>query len=89
MRFKPGKYQCPDYHLYFTQKYVAGYRSVTSLRSPVDPPLPWSTSWEDADARSGIDSLLSFPLPELELWRERQEIEARLFGQGRQYTPFL
>ncbi|MCC6699782.1 MAG: hypothetical protein IT365_29435 [Candidatus Hydrogenedentes bacterium] len=89
MRFKPEQYRGPDYSPYFTLKYVAGYRAVGGHRSPAEPPFPCPEAWEDADARSGIDALLSVPSPELELWRECQEIEAKLFGVGRQYTLFL
>ena len=89
MRFKPEQYQGQVYNLYFTLKYVAGYRAVGSHRSPAETPFPYPAAWEEVNARSGIDALLAVPSPELELWRERQEIEAKLFGASRQYTPFL
>lgn len=89
MRFKPEQHQDPDYSPYFTLKYVAGYRAVIGPRSPVNPTRPCSAAWGEVNARSGIDALLSVPLPELDMWRERQEIDAKLFGTGWQYTPFL
>lgn len=89
MRFKPEQYQGPGYCPYFTLKYVVGYRAAGSPRSPAEPTFPGPVAWEATSATYGIDELLSGPSPELELWRERKEIEAKLFGAGRQYTPFL
>ncbi|MBE0558945.1 MAG: hypothetical protein IH628_17090 [Proteobacteria bacterium] len=74
--------------LYFTLKYVAGYWRAPAARSE-RPYALFSLDALEEKARSGIDALLFAPLPEQELLRERQRLEAKLFGEGRQYTPFL
>jgi hypothetical protein len=89
MRFQPNDSQGPDHNPYFTLKYLAGCRGMGSARPSIDPASSWTALREEADAKSCIDAILSVPSPELELWRERQEIEVRLFGLGRPYTPFL
>jgi len=89
MRFRPEQYQSRDYCPYFTLKYVADFRAAGGPRSAAEPTFPCPAAWGGVNAWSGIDAPFSGPLPELELWRERQEIEAKLFGAGRQYTPFL
>jgi hypothetical protein len=74
--------------LYFTLKYVAGYWRKTAARS--EPPYAsFSLEALEEKARSGIDALLLSPLPEQKLLRERQQLEEKLFGQSRKYTPYL
>ena len=89
MRFNTAHSEESGYERYFTMKYVAGYRAGGALRYPAASLTSWPVEREEVEARSGIDAPLSAPLPERELWRERQAIEAKLFGAGHQYTPFL
>lgn len=79
---------CQD--LYFTLKYVAGYRE----RAPITQGrrefyTGGSLDQMEQAAQYAIDEILRRPLPEVQLWREREQLEARLFGEARQYSPFL
>lgn len=73
------------YDLYFTLKYVAGYRErapITQARREFY--TGGSLDRMEQTAQNGIDEILRRSLPEVELWRERKQLEARLFGEGRQ-----
>lgn len=90
MQIPPERPNEPGYDLYFTLKYVAGYRE----RAPIiqgrrEFYSGWSLNQMEQAAQYAIDEILRRPLPEVTLWREREHLEARLFGEGRQYSPFL
>jgi len=75
--------------LYFTLKYVAGYGG----RSPDGRQTPrydiWTAEKAEVEAQNAIDSLLCSPLPEEQLWHERQQLEAKLFGCDKPYKFLL
>lgn len=85
----PSQPETTKENLYFTLKYVAGCggRGSMGYREPSD--AAYALPDVDTEAKRSIDALLYQRLPEVELWRERQRIEAKLFGASRPYTPFF
>ena len=75
--------------LYFTLKYVAERHAAGTVAGSYTEGTGWPAFLDEPGIESGIDALLSFPLPEIILQQERRRIEASLFGPGRPYTPFL
>jgi len=79
----------PQYDLYFTLKYVAGYNMFSGVKRQAYLDSYWSIHKTEVEAQNAIDALLCAPLPEQQLWQERRKLEARLFNNDKSYHPFL
>lgn len=89
MMIIPGQPETANGNLYFTLKYVAGYGGRGNMDYRVQSEAIYAPPDVDTRAERSIDAILKPALPELELWRERQRIEAKLLGASRPYTPFF
>ena len=68
--------------MYFTLKYVAGYRPFSWYKLPIRSSSYMSIHEAEVKAKNAIDAILCAPLPELELWRDRGKLEDKLFASG-------
>lgn len=88
MTFPNHSYPNGGFERYFLKLYVAGYRARKPARYALPHDSYRSARKAEGQAHDILDAIRCQPLQELVLQRERQQLEAKLFGELRPYSPF-